>query len=223
MNTRHKTTAISILAASGLALSLTAAPALFAQDGDELPGAPDPARVIAGTYTADPAHSLVEFEVNHFGFNEYFGIFGDVSGTLEIDPDNLESAKVDVIIPIVSVTTASAELTGHLLRPAKNGESPDFFGPDPKPARFRSTSVSVDEMMAEITGDLTINGITKSVTLEAEFTGAGINPFNKKRTVGFEAETEIMRSDFGVNYGIPLVSDEVELEISVAFEMEEGS
>ena len=109
MNTRHKTTAISILAASGLALSLTAAPALFAQDGDELPGAPDPARVIAGTYTADPAHSLVEFEVNHFGFNEYFGIFGDVSGTLEIDPDNLESAKVDVIIPIVSVTTASAD------------------------------------------------------------------------------------------------------------------
>lgn len=69
-----------------------------------------------------------------------------------------------------------------------------------------------------ITGDLTLNGVTKPVTFEAEFTGAGTNPFNKKATVGFEAETEIKRSDFGVNYGIPFVSDEVELDISVAFE-----
>ncbi len=73
-------------------------------------------------------------------------------------------------------------------------------------------------MTAMITGDLTINGITKPVTFEAEFTGAGANPFNSKQTVGFEAETTIKRSDFGVNYAIPFVSDEVELDISVAFE-----
>jgi polyisoprenoid-binding protein YceI len=202
--------------------SIALAPALFAQEEAAIPGTPDPSRITAGTYQADPAHSLVEFEVNHFGFNEYFGIFGDVSGSLELDPDKLEAARVDVVIPIASVTTASAELTGHLLRPARDGEQPDFFGPKPSPARFVSTGVSVNEMQAEITGDLTINGITRPVTLEAQFTGAGTNPFNKKETVGFEAETTIKRSDFNVNYGIPMVSDEVELEISVAFEKAGG-
>jgi polyisoprenoid-binding protein YceI len=98
---------------------------------------------------------------------------------------------------------------------------PDFFGPAPAPARFLSTSVKVDakdKTKATITGDLTLNGVTKPVTFEAEFTGAGANPFNKKATVGFEAETSIKRSDFGVNAFIPFVSDEVELDISVAFE-----
>lgn len=198
--------------------AIVTAPTLFAQGTPEVPGAQDPSRITGGTYAADPSHSLVEFEVSHFGFNEYFGIFGDVEGTLMLDPANPEAAKVDVTIPIASVTTASAALTDHLLRPGKDGASPDFFGADPAAARFVSTSVEVNEMTAMITGNLTINGITKPVTLEAEFTGAGINPMNKKETVGFEAETTITRSDFNVNYGIPLVSDEVELEISVAFE-----
>ena len=197
---------------------ITAAPMLFAQAAPEVPGAPEPGRVTAGTYTADPDHSLVLFEVDHFGFNEYFGIFGDVNGTLALDPDNLEAAAVDVTIPVASVTTASAELTDHLLRPAKDGGDPDFFGADPAPARFVSTSVTVDGTTAMIEGNLTLNGITKPVTLEAEFTGAGTNPTNGKETVGFEAETEVRRSDFNVDYALPLVSDEVELEISVAFE-----
>jgi polyisoprenoid-binding protein YceI len=197
---------------------IAAAPVLFAQGAPQAPGAPDPARVTAGTYTADPAHSLIAFEVNHFGFNDYYGLFGDVAGTLVIDPANLAAAKVDVTIPVASVTTASKALTDHLLRPGKDGAAPDFFGAAPAPARFVSTSVKSDGMMATITGDLTLNGVTKPVTFQAEFTGAGDNPFNGKATVGFEAETEIKRSDFGVNYGIPFVSDEVELDISVAFE-----
>lgn len=197
---------------------IAAAPALFAQDAPGLPGAQDPARVTAGTYSADPAHSLITFEVNHFGFNDYYGIFGDVAGTLVLDPANLDAASVDVTIPVASVTTASRALTNHLLRAGKDGADPDFFGPDPASARFVSTSVKADGMTATITGNLTLNGVTKPVTFAAEFTGAGINPFNKKETVGFEAETEIKRSDFGVNYAIPMVSDEVELDISVAFE-----
>lgn len=197
---------------------ISLAPSLFAQGAPEVPGAQDASRVTAGTYATDPGHSLIAFEVNHFGFNDYYGIFGDVAGTLELDPANLNAAKVDVTIPVASVTTASKGLTEHLLRAGKEGGKPDFFGPSPTAARFVSTSVKADGMMAEITGDLTLNGVTKEVTFEAEFTGAGINPFNKKETVGFEAETEIKRSDFGVNYGIPFVSDEVELDISVAFE-----
>ncbi|MFN3988677.1 MAG: YceI family protein [Erythrobacter sp.] len=210
--------AFATLALTGGAL--LAGPTLFAQSAPpEIPGAPDPARVTAGSYLADPSHSLVAFEVNHFGFNDYYGLFGDVAGTLELDPANLAAAKVEVTIPVASVTTASKGLTEHLLRPGKDGAKPDFFGPAPAPARFVSTKVEpTSATTANITGDLTLNGVTRQVTFEAEFTGAGTNPFNRKATVGFEAETAIKRSDFGINYAIPLVSDEVELDISVAFE-----
>lgn len=212
--------------AAAIALALGAgttafAPALIAQGAPQVPGAKDPSRVTAGTYTADSAHSLIGWEVNHFGFNDYYGLFGDVAGTLVIDPANLSAAKVDVTIPVANVTTASKGLTEHLLRPGKDGGKPDFFGSSPAPARFVSTAVKVDPKdatKATITGNLTLNGVTKPVTFEAEFTGAGANPFNKKATIGFEAEAEIKRSDFGVSYGIPVVSDEVELDISVAFE-----
>jgi polyisoprenoid-binding protein YceI len=213
--------ALAAAAAATLAVvtgGVATAPALFAQATPEVPGKPDPARVTAGTYAADPNHSLISWEVNHFGFNDYYGLFGDVAGTLTIDPANPNAAKVDVTIPVANVTTASKGLTDHLLRPGKDGGKPDFFGPAPAPARFVSTAVKAEGMKAMITGDLTLNGITKPVTFEAEFTGAGTNPFSKKATIGFEAETTIKRSDFGVNYGIPFVSDEVELDISVAFE-----
>jgi polyisoprenoid-binding protein YceI len=71
---------------------------------------------------------------------------------------------------------------------------------------------------AKITGNLTLNGVTKPVILDATFSGAGANPFNKKPTIGFHGTTTIKRSEFGVTYGIPVVSDEVKLDISVAFE-----
>ncbi|MCZ8369596.1 MAG: YceI family protein [Porphyrobacter sp.] len=215
-------TALSAVAALAFAAGATAfAPALTAQGAPQVPGVKDPSRMTAGTYAADPNHSLIGWEVSHFGFNDYFGIFGDVAGTLTIDPANPNTAKVDVTIPVANVTTASKALTDHLLRAGKDGGKPDFFGPAPAAARFVSTAVKVDAKdatKAAITGDLTLNGVTKPITFEAEFTGAGNNPFNKKATIGFEAETSIKRSDLGVNYGIPFVSDEVELDISVAFE-----
>lgn len=204
--------------AAALALAVTAPLAAQQSRPTEAPGKQDRSRVTAGTYTADASHSLIGWEVSHFGFNPYYGLFGDVTGTLEIDPANPAAAKVDVTIPIAKVVTASAGLTEHLLRAGRNGGQPDFFGPNPAAARFVSTAVRVRGNEAVITGNLTLNGITKPVTLEAEFIGAGVNPFNRRATVGFEAEAEIKRSDFGINYGIPLVSDAVELDITVAFE-----
>ncbi|PXW74407.1 polyisoprenoid-binding protein YceI [Blastomonas natatoria] len=201
-----------------LAFAAAAAATPLIGQGVQLPGQKDASRVTAGVYKADPGHSLIGWEVNHFGFNDYYGLFGDVAGTLTIDPANLNAAKVDVTIPVGKVTTASAGLTSHLLRAGKDGGKPDFFGPNPADARFVSTKVVASGTTAKITGDLTLNGITKPVTFDAEFTGAGANPFNKKLTVGFEAETSIKRSDFGINYALPMVSDEVELDISVAFE-----
>ena len=136
------------------------------------------------------------------------------------DPANPAAAKVDVTVPVAKVTTASSGLTGHLLRAGKDGGKPDFFGAAPADAKFVSTSVVVDAEgdEAKVTGNLTLNGVTKPVTLDVDFHGAGTNPFNKKETVGFQAETTIKRSDFGIVYGIPVVSDEVELEIHAAFE-----
>ncbi len=201
-----------------LALPLFAAVPLLAQATPSVPGTMDVSRVTAGSYATDPGHTLIGWRVDHFGFNDYFGIFGDVTGTLSLDPANPNAAKVDITIPVSKVTTASVGLTGHLLRAGKDGGKPDFFGPTPADARFVSTNVEATGTSAKITGDLTLNGVTKPAVLDAEFSGAGTNPFNKKATVGFHATTTIKRSEFGITYGIPLVSDEVALDISVAFE-----
>lgn len=202
-----------------LALPLLIAVPLLAQGGPpQIPGSMDVARVTAGNYTTDNSHTLVGWRVSHFGFNDYFGIFGDVAGTLTLDPANPSAAKVDITIPVSKVTTANAGLTGHLLRAGKDGGKPDFFGPMPADAKFVSTKVEAVGTAAKITGDLTLNGVTRPVVLDAKFSGAGTNPFNKKATVGFHATTTIKRSEFGVMFGIPVVSDEVALDISVAFE-----
>jgi polyisoprenoid-binding protein YceI len=201
-----------------LALPLLAAVPLMAQSAPQLPGVADVARVTAGTYQTDPGHTLIGWRVSHFGFNDYFGIFGDATGTLKLDPQNPNAASVDITIPVSKVTTASAGLTGHLLRAGKDGGKADFFGPAPADAKFVSTKVEASGTKAKITGNLTLNGVTKPVVLDTTFSGAGNNPFNKKATVGFHATTTIKRSEFGVSYGIPVVSDEVVLDISVAFE-----
>ena len=205
------------LAAAGLAaLSIGA---LHAQGGPpQLPGQMDPSRVEAGTYKSDKNHSLVGWRVNHFGFNDYFGLFGDVDATLTLDPANLAGAKVEATIPINPIV-ASQGLHDHLLRAGTNGGKPDFFGPSQAPAHFVSTNVAVNGTKATITGDFTLNGVTKPVTIQAEFTGAG-NSFGPtpKKTVGFEGTATIKRSDWGLSTFVPMVSDEVELTITTAFE-----
>ena len=206
-----------IVPLAALALAVVATPLVLAQ-GASAPGATDKTRVTAGTYAADANHTIVVWEVDHLGFSKYTGIFGSVTGTLVLDPKNPAASKVDVTIPVSKVTTANAGLTDHLLRAGKDGGKPDFFGAAPADAKFVSTSVVVDEDgdEAKVTGKLTLNGVTKPVTLDVDFFGAGVG-MNKKETVGFQAETTIKRSDFGINMGIPYVSDAVELEIHAAF------
>jgi len=200
------------------ALPLFAAVPLIAQSAPQTPGAVDVTRVIAGTYNTDPGHTLIGWRVSHFGFNDYFGIFGDATGTLVLDPAKPNASTVDITIPVGKVTTASAGLTGHLLRAGKEGGKADFFGPAPADAKFVSTSVVAKGTTAKITGNLTLNGVTKPVVLDTSFSGAGNNPFNKKATVGFHATTVIKRSEFGISYAVPMISDDVTLDISVAFE-----
>ncbi|MDF7774387.1 YceI family protein [Sphingomonas sp. AOB5] len=204
--------------ALAIVAALAVAAPVIAQQDPGTPGAKDASRVTAGTYAADPTHTLVGWRVNHFGFNDYFGLIGDVSGTLVLDPKNPNAATVDITIPVSKILTASEGLNKHLLKPAEAGKSADFFGATPADARFVSKRVAASGTKAVITGDLTLNGVTREVALDAEFTGAGANPYNKKETVGFEATAKVKRSDFNIAYGIPLVSDEVELNITVAFE-----
>jgi polyisoprenoid-binding protein YceI len=204
-----------------LILPLLIAAPLIAQNSppQTAPGALDVSRVTAGNYTVESTHAQIQWTVNHFGFNDYFGIFGSPTGTLTVDPAKPNDAKVSIDIPIKELATSSARLTEHMLRPGKDGKPADFFDITAHPsAKFVSTSVTATGTEAKIVGNLTFNGVTKPVTLNAKFTGAGNNPFNKKATVGFQASTTINRSDWGMTYGIPLVTDAVRLKISVAFE-----
>lgn len=188
------------------------------------PGRADAARVVAGDYKVDPGHTLVRWTVDHFGFSDYFGMFGDVSGTMRIDPRNLAATRLDVTVPVSQVTVASEGLRDHLLRPGKDGAKPDFFGAQPADARFVSTAVRrTGPSKADITGNLTLNGVTRPVTIAAEFQGAGAHPMNQRLNIGFRGKTAIKRSDFGIAYGIPMVSDRVELDIAAAFEKAEGA
>ncbi|RKF18388.1 polyisoprenoid-binding protein [Altericroceibacterium spongiae] len=193
--------------------------ALQAQDSPPLATAIDASTVQAGTYVSDPSHTLVGWRVNHFNFNDYFGIFGDIEGSLTLYPSNISATKLDVTIPIASVTVASTGLHDHLLRAGEDGKKPDFFGPAPAPAHFVSTAVQkTGATTANITGNLTLNGKTRPVTIAAELTGAGVNAMSKAETIGFEGRAQIKRSEFGVDAFVPMVSDEVVLDITAAFE-----
>lgn len=205
-------------------LSMASYAALNAQAAPmQVPGKLDPTRVTAGHYTVDPGHTLVGWRVDHFGINDYFGIFGAVTGSLRLDPKNLTESALDVSIPVSQVTVASSKLRDHLLRPGARGAKPDFFGANSAAARFVSTTIRrTGPMKAVITGNFTLNGVTKPVTIAAQFTGAGAHPMNKVLNIGFKGRTTIKRSDFGLGYGIPMVSDEVDLYISAAFEKANG-
>jgi polyisoprenoid-binding protein YceI len=203
------------------ALPLLLAAPLIAQGGPPaVPGVKDATRVTAGNYKTDPNHTLIGWRVDHLGFNDYFGIFGDVTGTLTLDPKKPGASKVDITVPVSKITTASASLTSHMFRPGKDRGPADLFGANPADAKFVSTSVVTKGNAAKIAGNLTLNGVTKPVTLDATFRGAGKTPafMGGKETVGFHAKTTIIRSQFNISYGIPLVSDAVVLDITVAFE-----
>jgi polyisoprenoid-binding protein YceI len=203
------------------AMAIFAAP-LVAQMNFEKPGARQVSRVTSGTYMVDHHHTMVGWRLDHMGMTPYFGTFGDVTGTLVLDKDYPANSTLDITIPVAKVTTPSAGLNEHLLRaPRESGGKADFFGPDPVDARFVMTSLVPDlgTETASMTGDLTLNGITKPVTLDVSFYGAGKFPVTMggAEGIGFTSTGAIKRSDFGVSFGIPMISDEVQLDIVAGF------
>lgn len=209
----------TLLLAAAAATSALAAAHLSAQPAGMAGTAEERAMVEAGTYATDPAHTLVRWSVSHFGFNPYWGSFGDVEGTLTLDPADIEASRLDVTIPIDSLAVVSEDLRAHMLRPGADGGKPDFFGPDAGNARFVSTEVRPQgDGRAVIHGNLTMLGVTRPVAIAAQFTGAGANPMSEAQTVGFTGRARIKRSEFGMEFGLPVISDEVDLDISAAFE-----
>jgi len=200
----------SILASSLLAL-LIATPVLA-----QTPPTRDPAQIQAGTYVVDPNHTQVGWRVSHMGFSNYAGGFSDVSGTLDLQPKNPAAAKLTIKIPVASVTTTSAKLTDELkgdqwLDAAKFPEM-----------TFVSTKVTPEgKDKAKVTGNLTLHGVTKPVTLDVTLVGAGVNPLSKKVTVGFDATGTLKRSEFGVKTYVPLIGDDLHLTIAGAFERQD--
>ena len=173
----------------------------------------DAATVEAGNYKADPMHTLVRFEVNHFGFSQYFGVFPAATGTLTLNPRNISSSKVDVTVPVERVSTTNSTLDGEL-------RGADWFDAAKYPTiRFVSSSViRTGPGTATIAGTLTLHGVSKPLVLDAIFVGAGANPLSKAYTAGFTATGRLKRTDFGISKYAPLVSDEVVLTISAPFE-----
>jgi len=209
----NRSLVLTLCAAAGLAASLP-----LAAQSMQKPGSANPALVTAGTWKVDAGHTQAVWTVDHMGFTPYSGIFGDISGTVTLDPANLAAATVDVTIPVAKVTTPSAGLTAHLLKAAPAGGKPDFFGAAPADARFVSTKVTkTGDTTARIDGNLTLNGVTKPVAIDATFYGAGKTPpmMGGKDGLGFTGKAVIKRSEFGVGYGIPIVGDEVKLDIAL--------
>jgi polyisoprenoid-binding protein YceI len=147
------------------------------------------------------------------GFTHYWGDVTGVSGTLTLDPAHLGASTVSVSIPVSTVSTTNAKLDGEI-------KSPMFLDGTTYPTiTFTSTSVTpTGPNTATVVGDLTLHGVTHPVTLTAKFNAAGGNPMSKAYTVGFDATGSFNRSDFGVKTYVPLISDEVDMTISAAFE-----
>jgi len=166
------------------------------------------AHAAAETYAMDTTHTSVIWNVGHMGFSFPHGIFSNIEGTLTLDEAVPENSKVDVTIPMNLLATGIAKFDDHL-------KNKDFFDVEKHPtAKFVSTKVEkTGDKTAKVTGDLTMLGVTKPAVLDVTLNKIGEHPFSKKKAVGFSATTKIKRSDWGVNYGIPNVPDEVELQI----------
>jgi polyisoprenoid-binding protein YceI len=167
-----------------------------------------------GSYKVESYHTQVGFSISHFGFTNYSGLFSGATGSLQLDPAKLGTSKLDISIPVDSVTTTVSKLTDEL-----KGDQWFDTAKFPK-ATFVSTQVVPTADGATVTGNFTLHGITKPVVLHVRFIGAGVNPIDKAYTVGFEATGTIKRSDFGVKTYLPAVGDEVQLNIAGAFEQQ---
>lgn len=167
-----------------------------------------PALAAPVSYKIDPAHTAVVFIVNHLGFSNAVGRFNSVAGDLVFDKEALQNNTVSVTIDTASVDTNHAKRDEHL-------KSPDFFNVKEFPKlTFKSTRVEkTGDKTGKLHGNLTLLGVTKPIVLDVTFNKEGVSPASKQETVGFSARGTVKRTEFGMKYGAPYISDEIELII----------
>lgn len=169
-----------------------------------------PASVMAKTeqYTLDPTHTEVIFSWSHLGFSNPTGKFSMVSGTLDIDFDEPEKSVLDVKLSFDNMATGVQKMDEEL-------KGDKFFKVKEYPtATFKSTAVKLtDKNKADVTGNLTLKGISKPVVLHVTFNQKGEN-FMKQPTAGFSATGSLKRSDFMMSEYVPMVSDDIQLTIT---------
>ena len=171
---------------------------------------------LTGTYTIDQSHSQIGFTARHAMVTKVRGAFNDFEGSGYFDAENPANSKISVTIKAASIDTRNADRDAHL-------KSNDFFSMDEFPEiTFVSTAVKkVSEESYKITGDLTIKGVTKSITIDFDFTGSVVDPWGNTR-IGFEGMTTVNRKDWGVNWntaleaGGVLVSEKINLEFEIS-------
>ena len=168
-----------------------------------------------GTYTLDPSHSRIGFVARHAMVTKVRGSFTQFSGQATVDKDDRSAFAMNVEVDVASVDTRNADRDAHL-------RSADFFDADTFPTMtFVGTGYQIKGDVVEITGDLTIRDVTRSLTIPFEFQGTAKDPFGNTR-VGIEGSTQILRSDFGLTWNAALetggflVSDKVTLELEIS-------
>jgi polyisoprenoid-binding protein YceI len=176
------------------------------------PSTADPAKVPAGTYVLDKRHASLTAKIVHMGFSHYTLRFNGLDGGFTYDPANWQSTKVTFTVDPKSVDTND---------PAFNKQIAGYFDAEKYPAiTFVSTAAQGQDGKGTVTGELTFHGVTKPVTLDVTFDGAGhgVTPIGTR--LGFSGSTQIKRSDFGVSNLIlnQFTSDEVDLAFEIEFE-----
>ncbi len=163
----------------------------------------------AETYKLDPGHSAIVFRVKHLGIAYVYGRFNGPAGSIVFDESAPSKSAIEMQAETKNVDTALEKRDTHL-------KSPDFFNAGEYPlVSFKSKSVKkLNENIYEVSGDLTLLGKTRPITVEVHGTGAGKDPWGNFRR-GFETSFSIKRSDFGMNFMMGGVSDEVNLTVSV--------
>lgn len=161
-------------------------------------------------YLLDAPHSQIVFSYNHLGFSTTRGMFSGFEGIVMFDQENPVASSVSVSMPAQSMITGWSERFDHFM-------SKDFFGADADELiSFKSTAIEVTgNNTALITGDLTLNGVTRPVVLDAVLNQIGDHPMAGKPWAGFSASASILRSQFELGMFTPFVGDEVTIQISV--------
>ena len=163
---------------------------------------------MADSYTIDPSHTYPNFTISHLGFSTMHGRFDKTTGKLTMD-EAKGTGSVDITIDANSINTGFAKRDKHL-------RSNDFLNATEFPdITYKSTKVTINGDKATVEGNLTIMGTSKPVTLSVSKIKCGANPFSKKQMCGFDATGSIMRSDFGIKYGLPAIGDHMNLSLEV--------